>query len=146
MAAASLSPQMSRQIFLALKTEMETEKERLQASVLPFRQKLGEPAPSASNPALQMKLNKAYRTYQKIMSAIINKYQEMEDLCQNQINFLARSIDYLGTSKINVNVNHVLESFRSQMQPLEDQVAQLQRNLQAERGAMIILTHDQGNI
>lgn len=146
MAIVSLSPLASLQVFLALKAEMEIEKQGHQASILSFRQKRSEPAPSASNPALQMKLNKAYRAYQNIILDIINIYQDIENLCQNQIAFLEHTVAHMSTSQIEINVSHVLESFRSQIEPLENQALQLQRSLQAERAAMIILTHDRGRV
>jgi hypothetical protein len=133
-------------IFPGLKAQTENHKKRQQDSVLSCRQKLGEPAPLASNPVLQMELNKAYRAYQKIILDMIHTYQKIEDLCQDQIAFLDRIIDQVRTSEITFRVVDIVNSLRSQMEPLDSQVLQLQRNLHSEQAAMTLLAHEEGTI
>lgn len=145
MATAPIIQQISQQI-VTLKAEIEVEKQRQQHSVLSFRQKLGEPAPLAPDSVLQMNLNKAYRTSQKIIYDIINTYQEIDKLFDREIAWLDSMVVHMGRTKRGVQLNEALESFRSQITSLEKLAQQQQRDLQAEKGAMIILANAEGRV
>jgi hypothetical protein len=145
MATVPIIQQLSQQI-VTLKAEIEVEKQRQQHSVLSFRQKLGEPAPLAPDSVLQMNLNKAYRTSQKIIYDIINTYHEIEKLFDREIAWLDSMVVHMGRTKRGVQLNEVLESFDAKIRALETRLTQQQRDLQAERGAMLLLANAGGRV
>ncbi|MBS0649066.1 MAG: hypothetical protein JSS10_07595 [Verrucomicrobia bacterium] len=145
MATISIVQQASLQISV-LKAEIETKKTSQQGFILPLRQRRGEPAPLAPDSVLQMQLNKAYRTYQKIIYDIINTSQQIEVLLERQIAWLDSMVVHMSRTKRGVDLSEVLESFGAQIRALETRVLQQQRDLQAEQAAMIILANTEGRI
>lgn len=71
----------------------------------------------------------------------------MDGIRQNRIAFLDHIIDTMRTSETNVDLNAVSEgliSFDSLLKPITAQSTQLQRSVQAEEAAMLMLLAEAG--